>query len=200
MKVLIMTKGLNLNKKEMNLPNKLKIIKSVFEKQGHQYIDPYTTTHGSVFDGKCGNHKGLYYFYENNFYFGLAATGNIIERHEKHRPKLNVDYRKLYGPLNIKEQEAITFPKGWRDGVRKFIIEDKGIIPASFIRISKDKIKPGVMDYPIIHKVNVKNLKLLVWNLDHYTNEEIKNLEKEIIKKIEPYCNHETYKKRNSIK
>ena len=52
-----MIEDLNLNKKEMNLSNKLKIIKSVFEKQGHQYIEPYTTTHGSVFDGKCGKHK-----------------------------------------------------------------------------------------------------------------------------------------------
>lgn len=195
-----MTEDLNLNKKEMNLSNKLKIIKSVFEKQGHQYIDPYTTTHGSIFDGKCGNHKGLYYFYENNFYFGLAATGNIIKRHKTHRPKLNVDYRKLYGPLKRKKGVVYTFPKGWREGVRKFIIEDKGIIPNSFIRISKDKIKPGVMDYPITHKVNVKNLKLLVWNLDHYTKKEIENLESEIIEKIEPYCNDETCIKRNSIK
>ncbi len=195
-----MIEDLNLNKKEMNLSNKLKIIKSVFEKQGHQYIEPYTTTHGSVFDGKCGKHKGLYYFHENNFYFGLAKTGNIIGRHKTHRPKLNVDLRALYGPLKIKKQVKYTFPKGWRDGVRKFIIEDKGIIPDNFIRISKDKIKPGVMDYPLSHKVNVKDLKLLLWNLDHYTSEEIKNLESEIIEKIEPYCNHETYKKRNSIK
>ena len=114
--------------------------------------------------------------------------------------QLNVDLRALYGPLKIKKQVKYSFPKVWKDGVRKFIIEDKGIIPDNFIRISKDKIKPGVMDCPVIHKVNVKDLKLLVWNLDHYTSEEIKNLESEIIEKIEPYCNNETYKKRNSIK
>ena len=46
------------------------------------------------------------------------------------------------------------------------------------------------------YKIDPKKIPVLVWNLDHLTSKQISDIEKEVIKQLYPYCNTETYKKR----
>ena len=172
-------------------------IRQVFEQLGHAWVEPYSTTVGAINRREVGNHRGLYYIYpKNNFYFGLAATGTIIARFQTHRLKLDVDQAALYGPAREKKQPGKTFPEGWKAGVCKYIIEGVDSIPSHFDRISPTRVKPGVLDFPVIHKVDVDTLPVLIWNLDHLTVKQIKEIEEAVISIIWPYCNDETFRKR----
>ena len=78
-------------------------IRQVFEQLGYEWVEPYSTTEGAINRQQVGNHRGLYYIYpEKNFYFGKAATNTVVNRHMTHRPKLDVDLSKLYGPAKEK--------------------------------------------------------------------------------------------------
>ena len=175
----------------------LEKIKEVFARRGVAWVEPYMTTEGAINRKEAGLHRGLYYIYpEVNFYFGKAATNTVHERHNTHRPKLDVNLSKLYGPATEKKQPTWIFPKGWKEAVRKYIIEDQGDIPDHYVKLGKNRVAPGVLDYPATHKVDVDSLPVLVWNLDHLTAEQISSIEDEIIPTIWPYANDETYNRR----
>lgn len=179
------------------MDEKLNQIKLVFQSLGFDWIEPYSTTEGSINRGEVGNHRGLYYIYpEVNFYFGKAATNTIINRHQTHRPKLDVDLATLYSTPVEKVEPKWQFPEGWKEGVCKYIIEGVEEIPSHYIKIGKKRVAPGVLNFPVKHKVDVDNLTVLVWNLDNLTAEQISEIEKAVIPKIWPYCNNETYKMR----
>lgn len=175
----------------------LNLIQSVFQDLGIDWVSPYVTTEGAINRKEAGNHRGLYYIYpEVNFYFGKAATNTVHNRHKTHRPKLDVDLAALYSTPIEKVEPKWIFPEGWKDGVRKYIIEDTGPIPDHWVKIGKRRVAPGVLDHPVTHKVDVDSLTVLVWDLDHLTAAEISALEDRIIESIWPYCNDETYSRR----
>lgn len=179
------------------MKDKIQLIKEIFTNLQLEWVEPYLTTEGAINRGEAGNHRGLYYIYpEVNFYFGKAATNTVINRHQTHRPKLDVDLAALYSTPVEKAEPKWQFPEGWKEGVCKFIIEDVDTIPSHWVKVGKKRVAPGVLNFPVKHKVDVDNLTVLVWNLDHLTPEQISNIEKAVIPKIWPYCNNETYKKR----
>jgi hypothetical protein len=179
------------------MKDKIQLIKEVFTNLQLEWVEPYLTTEGAINRGEAGNHRGLYYIYpEVNFYFGKAATNTVINRHQTHRPKLDVDLAALYSTPVEKAEPKWQFPEGWKEGVCKFIIEDVDTIPSHWVKVGKKRVAPGVLNFPVKHKVDVDNLTVLVWNLDHLTPEQISSIEKAVIPKIWPYCNNETYKKR----
>ena len=180
-----------------SMKDKIQLIKEVFTNLQLEWVEPYLTTEGAINRGEAGNHRGLYYIYpEVNFYFGKAATNTVINRHQTHRPKLDVDLAALYSTPVEKAEPKWQFPEGWKEGVCKFIIEDVDTIPSHWVKVGKKRVAPGVLNFPVKHKVDVDNLTVLVWNLDHLTPEQISNIEKAVIPKIWPYCNNEKYKKR----
>ncbi len=179
------------------LKENLAQIRQIFARQGVDWVEPYETTEGAINRKETGLHRGLYYIYpEVNFYFGKAATNTVHNRHKTHRPKLDVDLAALYSTPKEKKEPKWIFPEGWKEAVRKFIIEDTGPIPQHYVKTGRGTVVPGVLDYPVTHKVDVDSLPVLVWNLDHLTAEQISNIEDEIITTIWPYANDETYKLR----
>ena len=84
--------------------------------------------------------------------------------------------------------------------VCKYIIEGVEEIPSHYVKIGKKRVAPGVLDFPVKHKVDIDSLEVLVWNLDHLTAEQISEIEETVIPTIWPYCNNETYRKRKREK
>ena len=169
-------------------------IKEVFVRLGYDWVEPYATTEGAINREEVGNHRGLYYIYpEVNFYFGKAASNTVVGRHRTHRLKLDVNLAGLYSTPIEKVEAKDKFPEGWKEGVCKYIIEGVDNIPSHFERIGPKRVKPGVLDFPVKHKVDVDSLPVLVWNLDHLTAKQISEIEEAVIPAIWPYCNNETY-------
>jgi len=199
--------GTLLMKKEVNL------IKNVFEDLNYEWHMPYMTTEGAINRKEVGMHRGLYYIYpEVNFYFGKAESkegrGTVYYRHKTHRPKLDVDLRALYGPEKIKCEPNWKFPKGFREGVAKYLLKGDVSIPDHF-KIDKKsgrckngnyRCRPSNLDFKDKHKiehiVEIDTLPVLVWNLNHLSEKAIKEIESAVITTIWPYCNDETYRKR----
>jgi hypothetical protein len=178
----------------------IKEIQQVFIELGHEWVEPYETTEGAINRKEVGNHRGLYYIYpEVNFYFGKAATNTVINRHETHRPKLDVNLAELYSTPVEKAEPKWMFPEGWKEGVCKYIIEGVDSIPSHWVRVGKKRVAPGVLDFAVTHKVDVDTLPVLVWNLDHLTSTQISEIEDAIILRIKPYCNNETYRERKRL-
>ena len=179
----------------------IQAIKQIFTNLGHEWVEPYSTTEGAINRQEVGNHRGLYYIYpEVNFYFGKAATNTVVNRHQTHRPKLDVNLSELYSTPVEKVEPKWMFPEGWKEGVCKYIIEGVEAIPSHYVKIGKKRVAPGVLDFPVTHKVDVDTLEVLVWNLDHLSAEQISQIEEAIIPVIWPYCNNETYRKRKKEK
>jgi hypothetical protein len=177
-------------------------IREVFEQLGYDWVEPYSTTEGAINRKEVGNHTGLYYIYpEQNFYFGKATKDNtVIERHKTHRAKLDVDLARLYSTPVEKTEAKWQFPEGWKEGVCKYLIEGVNEIPSHFVKIGKKRVAPGVLNFPVTHKVDINTLPVIVWNLDHLDHNQIKKIEDTVIKTIWPYCNSETYRKRKREK
>ena len=172
-------------------------IETVFADLGHAWVEPYVTTEGAINRGEVGDHRGLYFIYpEQNFYFGKAATNTVYNRHQTHRPKLDVDLATLYSTPVEKVEPKWQFPEGWKAGVCKYIVEGVTEIPSHWERVTKKRVRPGVLDFPVDHKVNVDTLTVVVWNLDHLTAKQISEIEDRVIPALWPYCNTETHKKR----
>lgn len=179
------------------MESNLQLIKEVFVQQGVEWVEPYLTTEGAINRKEVGMHRGLYYIYpEVNFYFGKAATNTVHNRHKTHRPKLDVDLSALYSTPKEKKQPKWSFPSGWKEAVCKYIIEGVDVIPDHFANTDRGTVVPGVLNFPVQHKVNVDTLPVLVWNLDHLTPEQISSIEDQIITTIWPYANDETYRRR----
>jgi hypothetical protein len=179
------------------LKENLAKIRSVFEQLGHAWVEPYQTTEGAINRKEVGRHRGLYYIYpEVNFYFGKAATNTVINRHQTHRPKLDVDLAALYSTPVEKKEPKWIFPEGWKEAVRKYIIEDTGPIPSHFVKTDRRTVVPGVLHHPVQHRVDIDTLPVLVWNLEHLSAEQISQIEKSVIPAIWPYANDETYRLR----
>lgn len=172
-------------------------IKKVFLDLDYDWVEPYRTTEGEINRGISGMHRGLYYIYpEVNFYFGKAATDTVYKRHLTHRAKMDVDLEELYGQPIEKVQPKWIFPQGWKEGVAKYLLEDAVTIPDHYEKIGSKKVRPGVLNFPVRHKVNVEDILVLVWDLEHWQSKDISNVERRIISTIWPYCNNETYRLR----
>jgi hypothetical protein len=179
------------------LKQRLEQIQAIFHSQGIPWVEPYQTTEGAINRKESGMHRGLYYIYpEENFYFGKAATNTVHNRHKTHRPKLDVDLRTLYSTPKEKKEPKWIFPEGWKEAVRRYIIEDQGPIPDHYVKTDRGTVVPGVLDYPVTHKVDIDTLPVLVWDLDHLTAEQISEIEDCVITAIWPYANDETYRAR----
>lgn len=175
----------------------LEKIKQVFFSHGVAWVEPYLTTEGAINRKETGMHRGLYYIYpEVNFYFGKAATNTVHNRHKTHRPKLDVDLATLYSTPKEKKEPKWIFPEGWKEAVRKFIIEDTGPIPDHYSKTDRGTVVPNVLNFKVQHKVDVDSLPVLVWNLEHLDSKTISKIEDDIITTIWPYANDETYRKR----
>ena len=177
----------------------IEIIKAAFEQAGCAWVIPDTVTEGAINRKETGNFRGLYWIYpETNLYFGKAdsLTATLIQRHKTHRAKLDVDLAALYSTPREKKAPQWVFPEGWKAAVRKFIIEDTGEIPSHYEKTGTGTVVPGVLDFPVTHKVDVDTLPVLVWDLEHLTAEQISQLEDAIIPQVESYANTETHKKR----
>jgi hypothetical protein len=177
----------------------IEIIKAAFEQAGCAWVTSDTVTEGAINRKETGNFRGLYWIYpETNLYFGKAdsLTATLIQRHKTHRAKLDVDLAELYSTPKEKKEPKWKFPQGWKAAVRKFIIEDTGEIPSHYTKTGNGTVVPGVLDFPVKHKVDIDTLPVLVWNLDHLTPQEISSIEKIVIATLEPYANSETHKKR----
>jgi hypothetical protein len=172
-------------------------IKNIFDSLGIAWVDPYVTTEGAINRGEVGDHRGLYFIYpEKNFYFGKAETNTVIKRHHTHRPKLDVDLATLYSTPVEKVEPKWQFPEGWKAGVCKYIIEGVTEIPSHWVRVDRRRVAPGVLDFPVQHRVDVDTLTVVVWNLDHLSSKNIGRIEKQVIPALWPYCNTETHRKR----
>lgn len=184
-----------------SIEQNLSLIRSVFERCSIPWVEPYATTEGLINRGQTGMHRGLYWIYpEVNFYFGKAATNTVHNRHKTHRPKLDVDLAGLYSTPKEKKEPKWIFPEGWKEAVRLYIIEDNGPIPSHYVRTERGTVVPGVLDYPVRHKVDVDNLPVLVWNLEHLSAAQISILEDQVITEIWSYANDETYRRRCKLK
>jgi len=172
-------------------------IRRVFESQGIKWVEPYQTTEGDIVLKKGSRHRGLYYIYPQvNFYFGKAATNTVHARHKTHYLKLRVDLAGLYSTPVPKKEPKNKFPLGWKEAVCKYIIEVVDTIPDHYVKTNTGVI-PGVLNFPVKHRVDVDRLTVLVWDLDHLTKEEISRLEDAIIPKLLPYANSESYQIRH---
>jgi len=186
---------MNMHKKVDN--KMLDKIRAVFEHQGIDWVEPYATTEGDINRKSTGDHRGLYWIYpEVNLYFGKAATNTVHNRHKTHRAKLDVDLAALYSTPKEKKEPKWVFPQGWKAAVRKFIIEDTGEIPSHWTKTERGTVVPGVLNFPVKHKVDIDTLPVLVWELEHLTAQQIASLEDAVIPAIDPYANTETHKKR----
>jgi hypothetical protein len=179
------------------LKENLELIQSVFAQLGIEYTEPYATTEGAINRSETGQHRGLYYIYpEVNFYFGKAATNTVVNRHKTHRPKLDVDLAALYSTPKEKKEPKWIFPEGWKEAVRRYIIEDTGPIPSHFVKTGRGTVVPGVLEHPVTHLIDVDTLPVLVWDLEHLTAQQISQIEEHVIEAIWPYANDETYRRR----
>ena len=56
-----------------NIDERINLIKSAFEFSEAKWIEPLETTEGDIVDKKINTKiRGMYYFYENNFYLGIS--------------------------------------------------------------------------------------------------------------------------------
>jgi hypothetical protein len=76
------------------------------------------------------------------------------------------------------------------------LLEGVDSIPSHWVKIGKKRVAPGVLDFPVTHRVDVDTLPVLVWNLEHLTAEQISHIEEAVIPAIWPYCNNETHRRR----
>jgi hypothetical protein len=179
-------------------------IKQVFADLGIDWVEPYMTTEGAINRKEVGKHTGLYWIMpENNLYFGKTGKGGtVIARHKTHRAKLDVDLAGLYNGTHERPEPRWIFPAGWKEAVRKYIIEDTGPIPDHAERIphpdgsTKRWYRPGILDFPVTYKVDVDTLPVLLWNLNHLDYGQISAIEEAVIETIWPYANDETYQRR----
>jgi len=179
----------------------LEIIRQAFLAENQAWVEPYMTTEGAINRRESGMHRGLYWIYpEKNFYFGKAATNTVHLRHKTHRPKLDVDLAQLYSTPKEKKEPKWIFPEGWKEAVIKYIVEDVDHIPSHYQRTSRGTVVPGVLNFPVRHRVDIDTLPVLLWNLDHLTAEEISRIEDRVIPTLWPYANDETYRKRQGLR
>jgi hypothetical protein len=172
-------------------------IEQVFQNLRIDWVEPYTTTEGAINRKEVGVHRGLYFIYpQENFYFGKAETNTVVNRHQTHRPKLDVNLAELYSTPVEKVEPKWQFPEGWKAGVCKYIIEGVDNIPSHYTKVGQRRVRPGVLDFPVKHRVDVDTLPVVVWNLNHLSSKDIGRIEKLVIPSIWPYCNSETHKKR----
>ena len=74
-----------------SLLDRINAIKSIFEQKGQSWVEPYETTDVAINRKVVGDHRCLYYIIEIYFYFGKAASNTVHNRHNTHRPNLDVN-------------------------------------------------------------------------------------------------------------
>ena len=177
--------------KDKLLKERINLIKSAFEFSEAKWIEPFETTEGNIVNQKIDTKiKGMYYFYENNFYLGISSKGTIYERHKTHKPKFDVNLHLLW-------KNHWDFSKVWQEGVKKFYLEkDPGPIPFIKRKNKNHRPYPEGFEFHVIHKINTDNIKVLIWNMDHLPPWQIEMIEKIAIYKLWLYCNDETSSRR----
>jgi hypothetical protein len=109
-------------------------------------------------------------------------------------------YRKKMWRCPTKKEPKWTFPQGWKEGVIKYIIEGVAHIPSHYNGKKGVEVTPGVLHFPVKHRVNVDTLPVLVWDLNDLIPVRIGNLQTAIIRELQPYCNSETYRARKATR
>lgn len=56
-----------------------------------------------------------------------------------------------------------------------------------------------MLEFKVVHKVEIDSLPVMVWNLDNFKEKEIEEIETKVKNSIWPYCNFETYVKRKKV-
>lgn len=169
----------------------IKLLQEAFEFCNIKWIKPIKTTEGDIIKEKINTKfRGMYYFYEKNFYLGISSKGNILERHKTHKPKFDIDLFSLW-------KNHWDFSKAWQEGVKKFYLKkDPGPIPFFKRKNKNHNPYPKGFDFQVTHKISTENIKVLIWNMEHLAPWQIEMIEKIAIYKLWPYCNDETFKKR----
>jgi len=176
-------------------------------------VEPEWSTVEDVYTKKTGMFRGLYYIDPaRNFYFGLAKSETACiatARMNTHVLKLTVDLAGLYGSVNEKCEPFKQFPAGWNYAMRKhYINESSQAIPSHWARAEvipagrggkngNKWVRPGCLHYPVTYRegIDVMQLPVVLWNLNQFTPQQIKQIETAVIQAILPEANDETYKK-----
>ena len=65
------------------LLERLTAIKSIFNQHDIEWVEPFETTLGAINNKEVDTKfRGLYYFYENNFYVGIASRGTFFVEYQ----------------------------------------------------------------------------------------------------------------------
>lgn len=192
------------------LKENLEKIRSVFNKRGVAYVDPYSTTVGELYRGKAGKHTG-HYWIGDNFYFGRAkGSQSVCGRFKPHYAKLNARFDWLFAAKNEITPEAAAekihkssahwkIGKGWKELIKNKLYEDCSEFPEYFRKTDRG-YEAGDFTFTATPLYDIDTMGVQVWNLDHLTPEQITDLETAIIDAIDPYANEETFKKRKKKK
>jgi len=182
--------------------------KQAFKLLGIPYVEPKLTTVKNLHSGAVGKHTGLYLIFNNYaegsifYYLGLATKGNTIHgRFQPHYAKLTVNLGAMYGGVEKERKEPRwQFPKNWRKGMKQHFLDNPDDIPDYWTgRQKHDIIKPANLDWKPIFKPNVDidNLPVYTWNLNHLTAQQIDSLETALIHTFSPIFNGSKLSKNN---
>jgi hypothetical protein len=185
----------------------LELIKQVYARQGVEWVEPYTTTVSDLFrTPKVGSHTG-HYWIGDNYYFGRAMGSQKVKgRFKPHYAKLNARFDWLFAAsCKLTEEQARAkihnssahwkIGEGWKDLHRDILIDNCPEFPKYF-RETPRGFEAGDFHFPAKPKVDIDSMKVIVWNLNHLTAEQIASLEKEVIRTIWPYANSDTHDRR----
>jgi hypothetical protein len=184
----------------------LDIVKATYDRLGLEYLGFYMTTVIELASGKAGLHVG-HYLIGANFYLGIARGNNSVRaRFKPHYAKLMARFDWLFHAKNnvTAEQARAKVHKssahwkigeGWKALLRDVLLEECSEFPEYF-RKTERGYEAGDLEFNCKHKIDVDSIPVMVWNLEHLTYTQIKDLETALIEVLEPYANAETHKKR----
>ena len=176
--------------------NQVSIISRAFTANNVDYIDPVYVVVLDLHTGKAGKHRGLYFISpEMNLYFGKASGANasIHARFQPHYSKLKVALKKFsqYIP-----KAAWSFPAGWREGIRRFILDPTSILPEP----NSPNFDPTSFEPKFKNGINIDSMPVAIWDLSYLSPKQISDIEKHVLRgSLQPFCNTETHRARNAI-
>ncbi|MCX7594189.1 MAG: hypothetical protein N2235_10575 [Fischerella sp.] len=172
------------------------LIQQAFAAAGVEYVQPKMTQVVNLYKGTHGRHRGLYYIYpEMNMYFGKASgpKASIHARFQPHYFKLKAAINKFFQYI---PKAAWSFPAGWREGVRRFLLDPASILPEPQRR---GTVHPDAAAFQPQFKngINVDAIPVAIWDLSHLTDQQISAIEKNVLRgPLNPFCNTETHRLR----
>ena len=184
----------------------LDLVKATYARLGFEYLGFYMTTVIELASGHTGKHVG-HYLIGANFYLGMASGGNFIcARFKPHYAKLMARFDWLFHAkigVTIDAARAKVhnssahwkIGEGWKALLRDVLLEECGEFPEYFRKTDKG-YEAGDLEFNCKHRVDIDSLPVMVWNLEHLTYDQIKDLETALIEVLEPYANSQSHKKR----